>query len=371
MANRKRLKGRRGRAHYSGRLLRLLGSEGLEALFLTSIPNIRYLTGFTGSSAACLISPEGCRFFTDFRYRLQAREEIRGFKVVMVGARELFPRLAAEIRRLKIRRLGFEPASLSYNAYRGLRRALAGVCKLAPAPAMVERLRMVKDREEIAIISRLACASDEILSLCIDEIGAGITEREVGAILECIAIKAGAEGMGFRPIVASGPRSAMPHYRPGCGRLKKGEPLLIDFGIEGGGYNSDLTRTFQLGRLTKRYREIYGVVLEAQRVALKAIRPGITASSVDKCAREYIASQGFGNCFGHGLGHGIGIEVHEAPRLNHESRQIFEEGMVFTIEPGIYVPGWGGVRIEDMVLVEADGCRVLTSSAKGIEESML
>jgi Xaa-Pro aminopeptidase/Xaa-Pro dipeptidase len=361
MANRRRLKG----------FLALLESEGLEAIFLTSIPNIRYLTGFTGSSAGCLISPAGCRFFTDFRYRLQAREEIRGLKVVTVGAREMFARLAAHVRSLKIAQLGFEPASLSYESYRGLRRALLGTCKLNPAGAMVERLRMLKDSEEIALIRQLARMSDKILSSCIDEIGAGMTEREVGMLLECIAGKAGAEGMAFRPIIASGPRSAMPHYRSGRVRLKKGAPLLIDFGIERGGYNSDLTRTFQLGRLTKRYREIYGVVLEAQQVALKAIRPGVTAFSVDARAREYIASRGFGSRFGHGLGHGVGIEVHEAPRINHEGRQTLEAGMVFTIEPGIYVPGWGGVRIEDMVLVEADGCRVLTSSAKGIEESML
>ena len=361
MANRKRLK----------HLLALLESEGLEALFLTSLPNIRYVTGFTGSSAGCLISPAGCRFFTDFRYRLQAREEIRGFKVVMVGARELFPRLAAQVRSLNITRLGFEPAAVSYEAYRGLRRALSGICKLTPAPAMVERLRMFKDGGEISLISRLARMSDDILSSCLDEIGAGMTEREVGTLLERIAREAGAEGMAFHPIIASGPRSAMPHYKSGRGRLKRGEQLLVDFGIERDGYNSDLTRTFQLGRLTKRYREIYGVVLEAQRIALKAIRPGIAAFSIDACARDYIASRGFGSCFGHGLGHGIGIEVHEAPRISRESRQTLEAGMVFSIEPGIYVPGWGGVRIEDMVLVVAGGCRVLTSSAKGIEESML
>lgn len=361
MANRKRQKA----------LLALLESEGLEALFLTSIPNIRYLTGFTGSSAGCLISPAGCRFFTDFRYRLQAREEARGFKVVMVGARELFPRLAAQARSLKIARLGFEPAALSYEAYRGLRRSLSGICKLTPASAMVERLRMFKDGEEISLIRRLARMSDDILSSCLDEIGAGMTEREVDTLLERIAVEGGAEGMAFRTIVASGPRSAMPHHRSGRGRLKMGEPLLIDFGIERGGYNSDLTRTFQLGRLTKRYREIYGTVLEAQKIALKAIKPGVAAFSIDACARDYIASRGFGACFGHGLGHGVGIEVHEAPRLGRESRQTLEAGMVFTIEPGIYVPGWGGVRIEDMVLVEAGGCSVLTASAKGIEESRL
>ncbi|MEJ2746203.1 MAG: Xaa-Pro peptidase family protein, partial [bacterium] len=294
MANRKRLR-------------RLLESEGLEALFLTNIPNIRYITGFTGSSAGCLISPAGCRFFTDFRYRLQAREEVRGFKVVTVGAREMFSKLADQVRSLDISQLGFEPAALSYEAYRGLRRALLGICKLTPASAMVERLRMLKDEGEIALISRLARMSDDILSSCIDEIDVGMTEREVETLLECIAGESGAEGMAFRPIIASGPRSAMPHYRSGRGRLKKGEPLLIDFGITGEGYNSDLTRTFQSGRLTKRYHEIYGVVLEAQRVALKTIRPGVAAFSVDASAREYIASRGFGSRFGHGLGHGIGI----------------------------------------------------------------
>jgi len=353
------------------KLLALLESHGLEALFVTSIPNIRYLTGFTGSSASCLISSAGCHFFTDFRYQLQARGEVRGFDVVTVAARELFSRLAARVRGLNLTQLGFEPASLSYESYRELKRALSGVCRLCPSGAMVERLRMVKGTEEVSLIRRLARMTDDILSSCLVEIRAGMTEREVETRLECSARKAGADELAFRPIVASGSRAAMPHYRSGRGRLIRGEPLLIDFGIEGGGYNSDLTRTFQLGKLTKQYREIYGAVLEAQRLALKAIRPGAAASSVDACARGYIASRGFGRYFGHGLGHGLGIEVHEAPRLNRESRDTLEAGMVCTVEPGIYVPGWGGVRIEDMVLVEAGGCRVLTSSAKGIEESVL
>jgi len=361
MAQNKRLKN----------LLALLESHGLESLFVTSIPNIRYLTGFTGSSASCLVSPAGCLFFTDFRYRLQARGEVQGFDVVTVGARELFPRLAARARGLRLTKLGFEPASLSYGSYRELKRALSGVCRLSPARAMVERLRMLKDKEEIALIRRLARMSDDVLSACRGQIRAGMTEREVETRLEYRARAAGAEALAFRPIVASGSSAAMPHYRSGRGRLRRGKPLLIDFGLEAGGYNSDLTRTFQLGKLTKRYREIYGIVLEAQQLALKEIKAGVAASSIDACARECIASRGFTRSFGHGLGHGLGLEVHEAPRINRESRETLEAGMVFTVEPGIYIPGWGGVRIEDMALVEAGGCRVLTSSAKGIEDSVL
>ncbi|MCX6339992.1 MAG: Xaa-Pro peptidase family protein [Candidatus Aureabacteria bacterium] len=352
-------------------LVALLESHGLESLFVTSIPNIRYLTGFTGSSASCLVSSAGCLFFTDFRYQLQARGEIRGFDVATVGAGELFPQLAARVRSLNLTQLGFEPASLSYGSYREMKRALSGACRLYPAGAMVERLRMLKDKEEIALILRLARMTDNVLSCCLGEIRAGMTEREVETRLEYNARTAGADALAFRPIVASGSRAAMPHYRCSRYRLSRGKPLLIDFGLEVGGYNSDLTRTFQLGKLTKRYREIYGIVLEAQQLALKEIRPGAAASSVDACAREHIASRGFERHFGHGLGHGLGLEVHEAPRLNRKSLETLEAGMVCTVEPGIYMPGWGGVRIEDMVLVEAGGCRVLTSSAKGIEESVL
>jgi Xaa-Pro aminopeptidase len=353
------------------KLLAFLESNRLDGLFVTSIPNIRYLSGFTGSSARCLVSSRSCLLFTDSRYRLQARGEVQGFSVATIGARGLFPLLGARVRGLGLSRLGFEPGSLSYGYYRELKRALSGVCRLYPAGATVERLRMIKDKEEIAMIRLLARMTDDVLSACRGEIRAGMTEREVEERLEYSARASRAETMAFRPIVASGSNAAMPHHRSGRSRLGAGKPLLIDFGLQEAGYNSDLTRTFQLGRLTKRYREIYETVLEAQQLALKEIRPGAEASSVDASAREHIASRGFKRCFGHGLGHGIGLEAHEAPRLNCGSREKLEAGMVCTVEPGIYIPGWGGVRIEDMVLVEAGGCRVLTSSAKGIEDSVL
>lgn len=345
--------------------------SGVEGLCVTSLPNIRYLTGFSGSSAALLIGRRGGTFFTDSRYQLQAQREVEGMRLRVVGARDLCGAIAAEVRGRGIGVLGFEAEALSYASHRRLTHALKGVCRLLPVPPCVERLRMLKDPGEIKTLQNLARMTDDALERLKNHVRAGMTERELAERLERCAVEAGAEGLAFEPIVASGPDSAMPHCRPGRGRIGNGKPLVIDFGLKRCGYNSDLTRTFHLGRVTGRYREVYEAVREAQQLALQLIKPGVAASVVDARARDHISSRGFGRYFDHSLGHGIGLEVHEAPRLNRDSDEILEEGMVCTVEPGIYLTGWGGVRIEDMVLVERGGCRVLTSSAKGIEDSLL
>ncbi|MCX6355949.1 MAG: Xaa-Pro peptidase family protein [Candidatus Aureabacteria bacterium] len=352
-------------------LLVLLERLRLDGLFISSLPNIRYISGFTGSWAACLVSPRRRILFIDSRYQLQAEREVEGFRILTVTSSGLFSALCVHARTLRLRELGFEAHALSYASYQLLKRALKGVCSIHAAPPLVEKIRMVKSREEILRLKKLAHMTDAVLSQCRGHVSAGMTERELGALLESIARDAGADGIAFPSIVASGSNSAMPHYRSGGGRLRNGSPLLIDFGLAQGGYNSDLTRTFHLGRVTRRYRGVYEVVLEAQQLAVQAIKAGVAASVVDFCARDYISSRGFQHCFGHSLGHGLGMEVHEAPRLNRDSDDILDEGMVCTVEPGIYIPGWGGVRIEDMVLVERDGCSVLTASPKGIEDSLL
>lgn len=353
------------------RLRALMRRSGRECLLVTSLPNIRYLTGFTGSAARLLVAEGEALIVTDARYRIQAEREAGGCRVLAVPPRDSFAAIAARLRELRLGRLSFEPDALSYGAWRALRRACGRGLGLAPAAALVERLREVKSPAELALLGRLARMVDAVLAECRPRIKAGMTEREISAMLERAAFDAGSEEPAFRPIVASGPHAAMPHHRSGGGVARPGAPLLIDFGTRARGYNSDLTRTFCLGKVTARYGELYRVVLEAQRVALEAIKPGVCASDVDRAARDSIDAAGYGEYFGHALGHGVGVEVHEAPRISRENRGRLEAGMVFTVEPGIYIPGWGGVRIEDMAAVTPRGCAVLTASAKEPGDSLL
>ena len=353
------------------KLLKLLKSQDLEGLYITHLPNIRYLSGFTGTSASCLIAEKESIFFTDFRYHQQAHSEVKNFTVVAVNAQNAIPELSAYVAKMGLRRVGFESHILPYGSYRRLRRALARSSRCVPAKPLVERLREIKSREELLVMRRLARMTDNVLAECRSRIRAGVTEREIARCLEQCAYESGADGLSFPPIIASGRNSALPHHRTGRNVLREGSPLLIDFGLALKGYNSDLTRTFHLGKVAERYSQVYLTVCKAQQYALERIKPGIPAGDVDAAAREYIYSRGFGDCFGHGLGHGIGLEVHELPRLRNGSQEILRTGMVFTIEPGIYIPGWGGVRIEDMVLVRSGGYSVLTSSARWIEDNLL
>lgn len=353
------------------RLRALLRREGRECLLVASLPNIRYLIGFSGSAGRLLVTGGECLLVTDRRYQLQASREAPGCRVVAAPQGDSSGAVAAHVKRLGIAEVLFEPDAFSYAAWIALRRAFRGLCRLVSAPPLVERLRAVKSPAELALLRRLARIADAALAKCLPRIRAGMTEREVAGLIARAAEDSGAEEPAFGPIVAAGPRSAMPHHRPGAVVLRDGSPLVIDFGARARGYNSDLTRTFHLGKVTTRYREVYGAVLEAQQLALQAVKPGVRACEVDRIARESIAAAGYGRCFGHALGHGIGLEVHEAPRLHRENRERLEAGMVFTIEPGIYLSGWGGVRIEDMVAVTTRGCAVLTTSAREPGDSQL
>ncbi|MCX6356823.1 MAG: Xaa-Pro peptidase family protein [Candidatus Aureabacteria bacterium] len=353
------------------RLRARMEGHTLRGLLVTRLADVRYLSGFSGSSAACLILPGRSLIFTDARYRLQSNAEVKGFGVRVAGGREFFPRIADECRRAGIHKLGFEPDVLTWAMHRGLGNALRGIASLIPAPPLVEKLRVVKRPEEIIVLSRLARVTDTVLWRWRGGVKEGVSEAELEGRLLAVAREEGFSEPAFRPIVAAGRHSAMPHHHAGRGKLAEGAPLLLDFGLCGGGYNSDLTRTFCWGKVTKRYRDLYTSVFEAQQAALDIIRAGIPASAVDAAARDALRAHGFERYFSHSLGHGIGLEVHEAPRLNRESGDILEAGMIITVEPGVYLEGWGGVRIEDMVLVEERGCRVLTASPKGLEDNRL
>ncbi|MFQ5894380.1 MAG: M24 family metallopeptidase [Nitrospinota bacterium] len=337
----------------------LLKERELKALVVFHLPNVRYLTGFTGSAGACLVTGRRATFLSDFRYRTQAAAEVKRFR--RVEYREQADGLPAEVRRLRLPRLAFEEEHLSYSAYRELKRKLSGV-RLLPVKGLVEELRARKEEGELRTLRRAAALNGAGLADTLPLFRPGARESELALALERRLRERGAEGVAFETIVASGPRGALPHGMAAKKRLRRGELVVVDFGCVVDGYRADTTRTYCLGRASRRAREVYGVVLEANRAGIAAVRPGADVREVDAAARKVIEDAGYGSHFGHGLGHGVGLEVHEAPRLSPQSKGALAEGMVVTVEPGIYLPGWGGVRIEDMVRVTARGGEVLTSS---------
>ncbi len=342
----------------------------VDSLLLTDLANIRYLTGFTGSNAKVVVTLKGAWFFTDFRYDSQAREEIGeagGFKIRILK-KGWIEDLAVLVSRLKKDSLSFEESHLTYSDFRGLKKSLKGV-RLKPVSGLVEGLRQIKDLLEIERLQRAAAIADEGFKEAgrlIRKLRKGLTELDVSEALERVLKKKGAFGPSFDIIVASGARSALPHGSPSDKRIKRGEFVIVDMGALYKGYHSDATRTYITGRGTKRHLEIYDTVRTAHDLAIDIIRPGVKAADIDRAARDHIERSGFGKYFGHGTGHGTGLNIHEGPNISPKSKDVIEEGMVFTIEPGIYVPGFGGVRIEDMVLVTNDGATLLTRSSQGV-----
>lgn len=259
--------------------------------------------------------------------------------------------------------LGFEGSALSFDTHAKFKKALPGL-KLKPASSIMKKLRIRKDAFEIARIRESAAILDRGFEAARKLIGPGSVERDAALKIEIEMRKAGADGLAFDTIIASGERGALPHGKASGKKVKKGELVVVDMGALLNGYHSDETRTFCVGKATKLQREIYGVVKDAQARAIEAIRPGVDAAEVDRAARAYIDKAGYGKYFGHGTGHGVGLEIHESPNVSPLSSEILEEGMVITVEPGIYIPGWGGVRIEDMAVVTKDGFEILTKTPK-------
>jgi Xaa-Pro aminopeptidase len=354
---------------HAARLQRLqseLGESDLHALLVTHLPNVRYLCGFTGSAAALLVGARETVLFTDGRYRTQAKEEVKGARVLV--ARKSPPVAAAEwlTARQKAgqQRVGIEPESITVGVRERLVTAVKGKVRLRAAPPLIERARMVKDADEIVCIRRAVDLGASLFRTACKRIRPGVTEVEVAAAMEYEARCGGAEGMAFPTILAAGARSAIVHGRASGARIPRRGFVVCDFGVILAGYCSDRTRTVHVGRASTEARELYEAVLEAQQAAIATVRAGVTAAEVDGAARRVLRRRRLARYFTHSTGHGLGLEIHEAPRLAAGQTQKLEPGMVVTIEPGVYVPGKWGVRIEDVVVVTASGCEVLTPTDK-------
>lgn len=344
------------------RLLARLEGEGLDAFLVMQPENRYYLSGFTGSAGALVVGRVGFYFLADFRYAAQASSQCPGFTVIRYKD-SLAGALAESLPRWGVSRLGCEGDYLSYRQVELLKEKLEGV-ELLPLCGVVEELRQVKDAGELEAISQAAALAERAFWHILDYLKPGLTEWEVAVELEAFLRRHGAEKIGFETIVASGPRGALPHGTSTRRVICRGDLVTIDFGCRYRGYHSDLTRTVAVGAPDPRQEEIYRLVLEAQRAAIGAVRGGAKACEVDRAAREVIEAAGYGENFGHSTGHGVGLAVHEEPTVSAKNEKLLLPGMVITIEPGVYIPGWGGVRIEDMVLVEEGGCRVLTGIPK-------
>ena len=348
-------------------------AEGLTAahvdgLLVTSLPSIRYLTGFSGSSALLLVTQRDTLLVTDFRYQTQAAEEAGDVARVSIEAQSLWTGLWQQMAQLGgVQVVGFEAGHLLYRDFQRLLEQGAR-WQWRPTTELVETLRERKDADEVAAIVAAARVATSALERTLAQLRPGLTELEVAGLLEHAMRDEGSEDFAFPSIVASGERAALPHARASERTIERGDFLLLDFGAVVGGYCSDVTRTVVVGQATAEQREVYDVVRQAQERAVAGVRAGMSGRDADALAREYIEQRGHGELFGHSLGHGIGLEVHEAPRLARTADAALPLGAVVTVEPGIYRSGWGGVRIEDDVHLAAEGPRVLTDFTRELLE---
>jgi Xaa-Pro aminopeptidase len=340
-----------------------LGELDADAFLVTKLVNIRYLTGFTGSNGQLIIGGDDL-LLTDTRYEEQSGREAPDCLREIYWAASMPQTLGRALTDRGIKRLAVEASHVTLT----FARTLQGVsdASLVETTAVVERLRMVKAPDEVAALRKAAAIGDAGFTALLSRLAEGMTERDAAAELEDAMRRAGSEGVSFDTIVAFGESAAEPHHSPGERRLGRGDFIKLDFGATAGGYHSDMTRTIAFGRPSDEQREIHRIVYDAQRAGVAAVAPGMSAGAVDAAAREVVEAAGYG--FGHGTGHGIGLEVHEAPTVRKESADILAAGMAVTVEPGIYLPGYGGVRIEDTVVVTGDGCDILTNSPRELIE---
>ena len=358
------------------RLREQLASSGLDALLVSHLPNIRYLCGFTGSAGCLLVTETGSVFFTDVRYDTQARDEVKGAKVIIARkavVNALGEWVGGRGKRTKGWTIGIEAEHMTVAERKRLADLLPSGLRLRNAPALVERARMVKDDDELRLIRAAVRLGATLFERALAVLNLGVKESEVAAAMEYAARLMGAEAMSFPTIIASGARSALPHGRATEQAIAPGGFVVCDFGVILAGYCSDQTRTVWVGAASgaqesgapeKDARQAYEAVKEAQEAAIAAVRPGASVGEVDAAARKVLRKAGLGRYFTHSTGHGVGLEIHEAPRVAAGQKEVLQPGMVITIEPGVYFPGKWGVRIEDMVAVTEGGCEVLTPTGK-------
>jgi Xaa-Pro aminopeptidase len=351
------------------RLQRALAEQQVDFLLITYLPNIRYLCGFTGSSGALVVGERGASFFTDGRYTQQARTEVQGAQVriarkppLMAAGEWLAGRHPSN--RGSRQTLGIEGDHLTVADRRRLSGILPRHFRLGETPVRVEQVRLVKDQDELQLLRKAVLLGASLFELALQNIKPGLRECEVAAEMEYGARQAGAEGMSFETIIASGQRSALPHGRASGEAIAKQGFVVCDFGVILAGYCSDMTRTVYVGRPSDEARRFYDAVRTAQQAAVDSVGPGVPVSEVDRSARKVLKKAGLARYFTHSTGHGVGLEIHEAPRVAAGQREVLQSGMVITIEPGAYIPGRWGVRIEDMVVVTPEGCQVLTPTSK-------
>jgi Xaa-Pro aminopeptidase len=350
--------------------LRKILDSRLDVLLVTHLPNVRYLCGFTGSSGVLVVSRKHAVFFTDGRYTEQAHNEVSGARVVigrkaaLTAAAEWLTHRGKRSESPRASVVGIESEHLTVSSRDALGQWFKGKKRLKNAGPLVETMRMVKDGDETTAIREAVKLGSSVFNSALKVLRPGVREAAVAGELEYAARKAGAEAMSFPTIVAAGKRSALPHARASSFAIPRSGPVVLDFGVILAGYCSDMTRTICVGSVSTKLRRMYQAVLEAQLAGIDAVRAGVTAGEVDRAARTVLNKAGFGRYFTHSTGHGVGLEIHETPRVAAGERQLLQPGMVITIEPGAYIPGEGGVRIEDMVLVTKTGCEVLTPTKK-------
>lgn len=345
---------------------KIIEEEGLGGFLITSRQNTFYFTNFTGSTSKCLVTREKAYLIVDFRYTFQAKEQVFPGIEVIEYEKSVNETLNDLCRNNEIRELGIEGDNVTFSGYKSLQESLTGVKSFRDLQKKLNDIRMIKDEGETEKIQRAVDIADKVFEHILPFLKPGVKEIDIANEMEYKMKKLGAKGPSFETIVASGPRSALPHGVAGMRELKSGDAVVMDFGAIFDGYCSDMTRTVFIGKPSEELLNIYNTVLKAQLEAINNAAAGMTGRELDSYARNIIYQAGYEKCFGHGLGHGVGVEIHEKPTVSPRGDDILKRGMVFTIEPGIYVEGLGGVRIEDMVLLTGEGLRILTRSTKDL-----
>ncbi|MCX5678231.1 MAG: Xaa-Pro peptidase family protein [Candidatus Omnitrophica bacterium] len=331
--------------------------NALDSILITNQANVTYMSGFPGHDSMVLITPDKNFFITDSRYIEEAEKTLDGFQVKLVEI-STYDTVSDIVKKHRLKKIGFEAMDLPYGVAVRLYKLIKNA-KLAPCKDMVESIRSIKDSDEIALIRESVSLNKKVFDVVADRVKPGISEKALAVIVESTFINEGARS-AFEPIIASGENASKPHAVPDCVSIKNNSFVMVDIGAKLNGYCSDLTRMITLGRVKDKFKKMYAIVKTAQDKAIEMIRPGVKIRDIDAAGRDHIKGEGFGKYFGHSLGHGIGLSVHEKPTISSIGEGLIAPGMVFTVEPAIYIPGFGGVRIEDMVLVTNKGCEVLT-----------